>query len=60
MRITLVIEQSFDIEAGTLLQAHHILRDGWHPERELLLEVKDERGHDITERWHKVGAEMKD
>ena len=60
MRITLVIEQSFDIEADTLLQAYHCLREGYFPIGELLLEVRDERGHDITKRWHKVGAEMKD
>jgi hypothetical protein len=55
MRITLVIEQSFDIEAGTLLQAYHCLREGYFPTIEILLEVKDERGQDITERWRKLG-----
>jgi hypothetical protein len=60
MKITLVIEQSFDIEATTLLQAYHVLREGYFPTSELLLAVTDERGQDITERWHKVGAEMKD
>jgi hypothetical protein len=60
MRITLIVQQTFDIKARTLLQAHRALRDGWHPESEILLAVNDERGHDITKRWHKVGAEMKD
>jgi hypothetical protein len=57
MRITLVIEQSFDIEADTLLQAYHCLREGCFPIGELLLEVRDERGHDITEQWRNLAKE---
>jgi hypothetical protein len=60
MKITLVIEQSFDIEVGTLLQAYTILREGYFPTSELLLKVRDERGHDITERWRTAGADMPD
>ena len=58
MKITLVIEQSFDIDAGTLLRAYTLLREGYFPTSEILLEVRDKLGHDITERWRKLAQEM--
>jgi hypothetical protein len=59
MRITLVIEQSFDIEVGTLLQAYTILRQGYFPTSELLLKVRDERGLDITAAWQELTKKMR-
>jgi hypothetical protein len=60
MKITLIVQQTFDIGADTLLQAHRALRDGYFPESEILLAVKDERGKEITERWRKLAKEMQD
>ena len=60
MKIVLIVQQTFDIEASTLLQAHCFLREGCFPSGELLLAVKDEIGHDITEQWGKCAEEMQD
>jgi hypothetical protein len=58
VKITLIVQQTFDIEATTLLQAYHVLREGYFPTSELLLAVTDERGQDITERWRKLTKKM--
>ena len=60
MKITLIVQQTFDIEANTVPQAYHLLHEGYFPTSELLLAVKDESGHDITEQWQRVPAEMQD
>jgi hypothetical protein len=60
MRISLIVQQTFDIEVNTLAQAHRVLRDGYFPENEIMLAVKDEQGHDITERWQELTKKMRD
>jgi hypothetical protein len=60
MKITLIVKQDYDIEARTLLQARRALRDGYFPESEIMLAVKDEQGHDITERWQELTKKMRD
>jgi hypothetical protein len=51
MKITLIVQQTFDIDAGSLRQAYNWLREGLFPTEEILLTVIDERRHDITEEW---------
>ena len=60
MRIVIIVQQTFDIEAATLLQAHCLLREGCFPSGELLLAVKDEIGHDITEEWRQWADKAQD
>ena len=43
-----------------MFQAHDRLRQGHFPSGEILLVVRDELGHDITEQWHKWSDEMQD
>jgi hypothetical protein len=54
MKITFIVQQNFDIDAASLGQARHWLREGLFPTEETLLAVIDERGHDITEEWRKM------
>ena len=59
MKLTLIVQQNFDIDAETLLQAHDCLREGEFPTSEMLLSVRDELGHDISEKWRKLTALMR-
>jgi len=60
MKITLIIQQNFEIEADTLLQARDALREVWFPITETLLAVKDETGTDITEKWRQLTDGIED
>lgn len=57
MKVTLIIQQIFDIEADTLLQVYYRLREGYFPTSENLLAVRDELSQDITEMWHELTEE---
>jgi hypothetical protein len=53
MKITLIVQQTFDIDAASLGQARRWLREGPFRTEEILLAVIVKRGHDITEEWRK-------
>jgi hypothetical protein len=53
MKITLIIEQTFDVDADTLVEAFAWLREDNFPTSEKLLAVKNELGEDITGQWRK-------
>jgi hypothetical protein len=60
MKIQFIIQQTFEIEADTLLQAHASLREVWFPITEMLLAVKDQTGNDITAKWRQLTEEIED